>query len=324
MGLFDWLSRKNAKPSTAAGTSSFNSDGASGFDPSRLTAYPGVLVRPPDDSGGPDTESGHRIRQASAQAKARADERRNQRNTYRELLHQVVRESMVRAGMISASYKFKVLSLDAKGRSFLVMMDLPAEFARQIDRLSDIEEFILSSARSRYQLEVSSVYWRVLGAGATSTAPAAHDANAVSVSVPNATSETATQPVAAPVATAPAAASAAASATTTPSAVSLLKPAPPVAASRATASTGRPQPVLADEVAALKAALAAGASSAAANAAASAKFGAVTAAMAAVSPVAEAKPKSDKGLLLTGFEETEMADDDNYPVLGSTQYGDLR
>ena len=40
----------------------------------------------------------------------------------REMLYVVIRESMMRAGILSAAYKFKVLSLDRKGRRFLVMM----------------------------------------------------------------------------------------------------------------------------------------------------------------------------------------------------------
>ena len=42
----------------------------------------------------------------------------------RELLYAVVRDAMTRAGVLSAGYKFKVLSLDARGRQFLVMVDL--------------------------------------------------------------------------------------------------------------------------------------------------------------------------------------------------------
>ena len=42
----------------------------------------------------------------------------------REMLYVVIRESMMRAGILSAAYKFKVLSLDRKGRRFLVMMDV--------------------------------------------------------------------------------------------------------------------------------------------------------------------------------------------------------
>jgi hypothetical protein len=300
MGLFDWFSRKGAGKS-AEQTSSFQ--GSSQFEASRLSPYPGVLVRPggvdsrPDsspDSGFVD-ETGRKIREASAQAKARAQERNVQRNSYRESLHQIVRDAMVQAGFVTASYKFKVLSLDAKGKSFLVMMDLPLEFMRQVQRLGDIEQSIIGVAQSRYQLLVSAVYWRVAEAAAAQ--PVATPAQQ--------------QPIAPAAITQPLA-----------QAAPVVQAAPPAVAKPAP----RAQPVLADEVSALKAALAAGAAGSAAASAASAKFGAVTAAMASVSankPV-PAATKSDKNLLLTGFEETELADDDSYPVLGSTQYGDLR
>jgi hypothetical protein len=42
----------------------------------------------------------------------------------REMLYAVVREAMVRAGVLSSTYKFKVLSLDPRGRQFMVMVDL--------------------------------------------------------------------------------------------------------------------------------------------------------------------------------------------------------
>ena len=50
--------------------------------------------------------------------------RKSDRAARRELLYAVVREAMVRAGLLSASYKFKVLSLDSEGRQFLIMVDL--------------------------------------------------------------------------------------------------------------------------------------------------------------------------------------------------------
>ena len=50
--------------------------------------------------------------------------RKQERMERRELLYAVVRDAMVRAGVLSSSYKFKVLSLDTHGRQFLVMVDL--------------------------------------------------------------------------------------------------------------------------------------------------------------------------------------------------------
>ena len=57
----------------------------------------------------------------------------------RELLYGVVREAMVRAGVLSSSYKFKVLSLDARGRQFLVMVDLSHGAGGETGRLAEIE-----------------------------------------------------------------------------------------------------------------------------------------------------------------------------------------
>ena len=41
--------------------------------------------------------------------------------------HGMVREAMVRVGILSAGYKFKVLSLDSSGQRFVVMVDLTEE-----------------------------------------------------------------------------------------------------------------------------------------------------------------------------------------------------
>ena len=79
----------------------------------------------------------------------------------RELLYTVVRDAMVRAGVLSASYKFKVLSLDQRGSQFLVMMDLAREFGGDTARLSEIEALIAQTAKSRYDIAVTAVYWRI-------------------------------------------------------------------------------------------------------------------------------------------------------------------
>ncbi len=86
--------------------------------------------------------------------------RKTDRMARRELLYSVVRESMARAGVLSASYKFKVLSLDAAGRQFLVMVDLASSERAGAELLCDIEAVIAQRARSRHDLVVSGVYWR--------------------------------------------------------------------------------------------------------------------------------------------------------------------
>ena len=87
--------------------------------------------------------------------------RRGRRILRREQLFAVVRESMIRGGVLSTSYEFKVLTLDANGDSFLVLIDLalPAEVMPDA-YLLEIERWIQSSAQSRHEMKVGSVYWR--------------------------------------------------------------------------------------------------------------------------------------------------------------------
>jgi hypothetical protein len=87
--------------------------------------------------------------------------RKGERAARRELLYTVVREAMVRAGVLSASYKFKVLSLDTEGRQFLIMMDLAQSTGRDAGNLSEIEALIAQSAKARHNLLVTAVYWRI-------------------------------------------------------------------------------------------------------------------------------------------------------------------
>lgn len=88
-------------------------------------------------------------------------DRKSQRLERRELLYAVVRESMARVGVLSTSYKYKVLSLDSRGSQYLIMMDLPREMAEHIGQLAEIEEIITQTARTRHKIDVSAVYWRI-------------------------------------------------------------------------------------------------------------------------------------------------------------------
>ncbi|MFN4359701.1 MAG: hypothetical protein ACK4F4_03125 [Hylemonella sp.] len=90
-----------------------------------------------------------------------AQDRKSMRLERRELLYAVVRESMARVGMLSSSYKYKVLSLDSRGKQYLIMMDLPREMAEHIGQLAEIEEIITQNARQRHHIEVTAVYWRI-------------------------------------------------------------------------------------------------------------------------------------------------------------------
>lgn len=98
---------------------------------------------------------------ATQSAANNAANRKTERLERRELLYGVVRESMTRAGVLAASYKFKVLSLDPRGQQYLVMMDLANQSAGDTNRLAEIEALIAQGAKVRHNIEVTAVYWRV-------------------------------------------------------------------------------------------------------------------------------------------------------------------
>jgi hypothetical protein len=87
--------------------------------------------------------------------------RRAERVERRELLYGVVRDAMTRAGVLSASYKFKVLSLDSRGGSYLIMTDLSSRASIDAERMAEIESLIAQNAKSRHEIMVAAVYWRL-------------------------------------------------------------------------------------------------------------------------------------------------------------------
>lgn len=309
MSLFSWFSRKPAppKPRPAAEPSGLlNADATVPLHPGR-TGKPLVEPPPPEH----------------------AANRKNERMERRELLYTVVRDAMVRAGVLSASYKFKVLSLDQRGRQFLVMMDLAREYGGETVRLSEIEALIAQTAKTRYDILVTAVYWRIndhvaVGIPQKGVAP---QGAALPVSAAPVAAAVRRPPVAAAAPVAPAAPVLPviqAPAPAAPAPAAPVRPAAPVVAAAPTrppvaAPVGeqRPaprfEPIEADEVAAFKRALA-------------------NAAGATAAPAAAAKPGVPvrSGPLLppsqpTGFEDTEMPGADSpSPDLSSTQYGELR
>ena len=102
-----------------------------------------------------------RSKSASGASSGMTSARRSERLERRELLYAVVRESMTGAGMLSSSYKFKVLSLDSRGRQYLIMMDMAARNVSDPARLAGIETNIAKIAKTRHDLLVTAVYWRV-------------------------------------------------------------------------------------------------------------------------------------------------------------------
>lgn len=122
MSLFSWFSRKPAPPKAKPRSA--------GAEPSGLLNADATVPLAPGRPGQPLLQP---------VPPEHAANRKNERMERRELLYTVVRDAMVRAGVLSASYKFKVLSLDQRGRQFLVMMDLAREYGGETARLSEIE-----------------------------------------------------------------------------------------------------------------------------------------------------------------------------------------
>lgn len=316
MSLFSWFSRKPAPPKAKP---------RNAMDPSGLMNADATVPLGAGKPGQPLLEP---------HPPEHAVNRKNERMERRELLYTVVRDAMVRAGVLSASYKFKVLSLDQRGRQFLVMMDLAREYGGETTRLSEIEALIAQTAKTRYDIVVTAVYWRI------------NDHVAVGLPqkgiAPNTpVSSIAPQPVRKPVA--PVAATTPAPVPAPSSASSLLFPAEPQArfpstptAARTPTGTTAPAPLLpasntgpapltraapparyepieADEVAAFKRALADAASSPTAAPSAATRPGV---------PVRSGPllPPSTH----TGFADTEMPGSDGPSSdLSSTQYGEL-
>ncbi len=113
------------------------------------------------DATEPFTPSGKGHARGPVTPPGSAANRKNERLERRELLYSVVREAMIRVGVLSSSYKFKVLSLDSRGRQYLIMMDLARQYIGDPARLSEVESVIAQAAKTRHDILVTAVYWRV-------------------------------------------------------------------------------------------------------------------------------------------------------------------
>jgi hypothetical protein len=175
MSLFRWFSKKTQVPSPAA-----ESSGLGHIDATVPFSHSGK-----SRSKGPNSVPGS------------AANRKNERLERRELLYAVVRESMTRAGLLSTSYKFKVLSLDSRGRQYLIMMDMARQNVGDPQRLADMESHIAKVAKSQHDILVTAVYWRVnehVTAGLARSASAAAVAAAPAAAVATATATVSTPP----------------------------------------------------------------------------------------------------------------------------------
>jgi hypothetical protein len=77
-------------------------------------------------------------------------------------LYDVIRECMIASGILSAGYKFKILSADQTHQQFLVLFDLASVFQSRTEQLCDMELLIQENALQRYDLVVKTCYWRVV------------------------------------------------------------------------------------------------------------------------------------------------------------------
>ncbi|MGE4241559.1 hypothetical protein [Ramlibacter sp.] len=155
MSLLDWLTPSKKKSAARANMNASDHPPSSGL--SRIDS-----TRPFEAKRGMSAKNaqGARSMRSAGQVPGQPASRKQERLARRELLYAVVRECMGNAGVLSASYKFKVLSLDAHGLQFLVMVDLASEFAGDAARLSEIEVTIAQAAKARYDVRVTAVYWR--------------------------------------------------------------------------------------------------------------------------------------------------------------------
>lgn len=268
MAFFSWWSSKKAPPLQA------DSSGLSGQEATR--------------------PAGRRTGVVNAGTNAHAANRKSERMAQRELLYAVVRDSMTHAGVLSSSYKFKVLSLDSRGRQFMVMVDLAADQVGNTLQLAEIEALIAQSAKSRHNILVTAVYWRRnehvaigdpkrVGPQAASSQPAALDSGPAPLETPARSAASASQPA----------------------------PARSVF-----------EPILPAEVEAFKRALSAGPAAAAAAAAlGNGPERAPGASARGFDGSAQHGPQSYT--LLTGFEDTELPEG-RVAALSGSQYGDLR
>lgn len=77
-----------------------------------------------------------------------------------EHLSKVVIESMTHMGAVSSSYRFKILSQDAKASSFIVLVEFPSGAKVEPKRLGEIEAIIRRAAHARFEIRVKCLYWR--------------------------------------------------------------------------------------------------------------------------------------------------------------------
>ena len=148
MALFNWFQSKSANSAKLNAQEGINPTRQSNGAAAASSIPPSGHSRPVVDTGSRD-------------AIQRSEERKAKRQARREQLYAAIRQGMTRAGVLSASYKFKVLSLDQRGDQFLVMMDVHPSLGLHDEKIGRAEAFIGQTARTQFNIGVTAVYWRV-------------------------------------------------------------------------------------------------------------------------------------------------------------------
>ena len=85
----------------------------------------------------------------------------------RDLLDQVIRESLQALEVGSGSYRFRIMPLDVRHHRFVAMIDVAHSFQSQRAgaawNFPEIETFIRKQAFERFGLLLEGIYWRVGG-----------------------------------------------------------------------------------------------------------------------------------------------------------------
>jgi hypothetical protein len=83
----------------------------------------------------------------------------------REMLYEAIKVTMQAHGILSASYRFRVVRNDRRGHMYSVLMDLSTDFLHNREgrqaQLVVLGVAIGKNAAARYAIMVSGVYWRV-------------------------------------------------------------------------------------------------------------------------------------------------------------------
>lgn len=83
----------------------------------------------------------------------------------REMLYEAIKVTMQAHGILSASYKYRVVRNDKRGHQYSVMIDLCADFLHnregRPEQLAVVAAAITKNAAARYGILVAGVYWQV-------------------------------------------------------------------------------------------------------------------------------------------------------------------